>query len=198
VVIDERTFLSRTCHRFFPSPRLLFDFIPSTRRSLIHCARRSLRNPRTGPGTRCESGQNGHTNRVPCAFGVFSTATAHPGLHNRYCTCTGGAATNRPAGLAGFAGRAGRADLRARATRRAVERVRLLLVALHSFSLNARRARLTFFVLSTTRNNHQLRLAPLNNLLVRPPVPARLWRPAWEAPRCLRMIALTRSSPPHV
>src|ERR1700704_3495018 len=116
--------------------RLYSSTYSSTRRSLIHCARRSLRNPRTGPGTRCESGQNGHTNRVPCAFGVFSTATAHPGLHNRYCTCTGGAATNRPAGLAGFsrrARRAGRADLRARVTRRAVERVRLLLVALIVF-----------------------------------------------------------------
>src|SRR6266478_4852684 len=141
VVIDERTFFKRACHRFSV---LLIDSstsisicasrtYSSTRRSLIHCARRILRNPRTGPGTRCESGQNGHTNRVPCAFGVFSTATAHPGLHNRYCTCKGGAATNRPAGSVGFAGRAGRADLRARVTRRAVERVRLLLVALIVF-----------------------------------------------------------------
>src|ERR1700732_5093484 len=113
--------------------RLYSSTYSSTRRSLIHCARRSLRNPRTGPGTRCESGQNGHTNRVPCAFGVFSTATAQPGLHNRYCTSTGGAATNRAACLTGFAGRAGRTDLRARATRRVVLRGRLLLDSLTAF-----------------------------------------------------------------
>src|ERR1700693_890421 len=58
----------------------------STRRHLIHCARRNLRNPLTGPGTRCDTGQNGHPKRVPCAFGVFSTVTAHPGLHSRYST----------------------------------------------------------------------------------------------------------------
>jgi len=80
----------------YSSATLRFYFSPysSTRRSLIHCARRSLRNPRTGPGTRVKRAER-HTNRVPWAFGVFSTATAHPGLHNRYCTCTGGAATNR-------------------------------------------------------------------------------------------------------
>ena len=43
------------------------------------------------PGTRCDSGQNGHTNRVPCAFGIFSTITAHPALQNRYSTWAGGA-----------------------------------------------------------------------------------------------------------
>jgi hypothetical protein len=107
----------------------------STRRNLIHCARRNFLNPRTGPGTRCDTGQNGHTNLVPCAFGAFSTLTAHPGLHNRYKTCTGTAATNlelgRAAGFAGFAGRAAaRAGLRVRATLREAVRVRLLRDAL--------------------------------------------------------------------
>src|ERR1700730_17798940 len=41
----------------------------STRRILIHCARRTLRKPRTGPDTRCEWVQKGHTNRVPCWLG---------------------------------------------------------------------------------------------------------------------------------
>ena len=50
-------------------------------------------NPRTGPGTRCDRGQNGHTNRVPCAFGMRSTITPHPGLHNLYSTGSGGTTT---------------------------------------------------------------------------------------------------------
>src|ERR1039457_1040696 len=114
----------------FLSERAIVSPYSSTRRSLTHCARRSLRNPRTGPWTRCETGQNGHTNRVPCAFGVFSTLTAQPGLQNRYSTCTGATATNRAVGLTGFAGRAGRTDLLDRATRRVIERVRLLRDAL--------------------------------------------------------------------
>jgi hypothetical protein len=36
--------------------------------------------------------QNGHTKRVPCAFGVFSTITDQPGLQILYSTCSGGAA----------------------------------------------------------------------------------------------------------
>src|SRR5882724_1683702 len=135
-----RVFIPSTFTRRWPSmngpffsERAIVSPYSSTLRSLIHCARRNLRNPRTGPETRCEIGQNGHTNRVPCAFGVFSTATAHPGLHNRYCTCTGGAATNRAAGLTGFAGRAGRTDLRVRVIRRAAVRVLLVLVALIVF-----------------------------------------------------------------
>ncbi len=55
----------------------------STRRSFTHFSRRSLRNPRTGPDTRCESGQKGHTNLVPCALGIFSTITAQPFRHRR-------------------------------------------------------------------------------------------------------------------
>jgi len=62
----------------------------STRRSFTHCARRSLRNPRTGPATRCEIEQNGQTNRVPCAFAIFSTITAQPGRQNRISTCGAG------------------------------------------------------------------------------------------------------------
>src|ERR1700721_1628528 len=63
---------------------------PSTLRILIHCARRTRLNPRTGPETRCDTVQNGHTNRVPCAFWVVSTITAHPARHSRYCTCGAG------------------------------------------------------------------------------------------------------------
>jgi hypothetical protein len=74
---------------------------PSTLRILIHCARRTLLNPRTGPDTRCDTVQNGHTNRVPCAFGIVSTITAQPARHNRYCTC--GAGTNFETFTAAFA-----------------------------------------------------------------------------------------------
>ena len=106
---------------------------------MIHCARRTLRKPRTGPGTRCDTGQNGQTKRVPCAFGVFSTVTAHPGLHSRYSTCTGTADANRPTGFAGFAaGRVARAGLCVRATRRAAVLVRLVrdaLIIVFSISL---------------------------------------------------------------
>jgi hypothetical protein len=63
---------------------------------------------------------------VPCAFGVFSTVTAHPGLHNRYSTCTGTAGANRPTGFTGFAaGRAARVVLRVLETRRAAGRALL-------------------------------------------------------------------------
>src|SRR4029077_9031741 len=48
---------------------------------------------RTGPGTRCDFGQNGHTKRVPCAFGIRSTITPHPVLHSLYSTGSGGGAT---------------------------------------------------------------------------------------------------------
>src|SRR5215470_8406003 len=67
----------------------------STRRKRPHCARRIFLNPRTGPGTRCDFGQNGQTNRVPCAFGMRSTTTDQPGLHNLYSTGSGGGATTR-------------------------------------------------------------------------------------------------------
>ena len=50
-------------------------------------------NPRTGPGTRCDLGQNGQTKRVPCAFGMRSTITPHPGLQSLYSTGSGGTMT---------------------------------------------------------------------------------------------------------
>src|SRR6266568_4463583 len=58
------------------------SYYSSTRRKRPHWACRIFLNPRTGPGTRCDFGQNGQTKRVPIAFGVRSTTTAHPGLHN--------------------------------------------------------------------------------------------------------------------
>jgi len=68
---------------------------------------------------------------VPCAFGVFSTVTAHPGLHSRYSTWTGTTGENRPTAFVGFAaGRVARAGLRVRATRLAAGRVRLVRDAL--------------------------------------------------------------------
>src|SRR6185437_14249040 len=98
---------------------LLFPYYSPTRRSFTHCARRMRRKPRTGPGTRCDTGQNGQTKRVPCAFGVFSTITAQPGLQIRYITCGWGMTTF--SFRAGFA--AGRTRLEARAVRREVLRV---------------------------------------------------------------------------
>ena len=56
----------------------------STRRKRPHWACRIFLNPRTGPGTRCDFGQNGQTKRVPIAFGVRSTITDHPALHSLY------------------------------------------------------------------------------------------------------------------
>jgi hypothetical protein len=50
-------------------------------------------NPRTGPGTRWDLGQKGQTKRVPCAFGMRSTITPHPGLHSLYSTGSGGTIT---------------------------------------------------------------------------------------------------------
>ena len=114
----------------FDSPRTSRGY-SSTLRSLDHCGRRILRNPRTGPGTRCDTGQKGQTNRVPCAFGARSTITLQPGLHNRYNIGGCGAATARPtrtaalgfaAGRAGFTGRTRRAVLRTRGVRRELRR----------------------------------------------------------------------------
>src|ERR1700726_88475 len=105
----------------FFSERAIFYPYSSTLRKRLHCARRIFLNPRTGPGTRCDLGQNGQTKRVPRAFGMRSTITAQPGLHSLYSTGSGGA-TNFAAGFtaAGFAvllllrftGRARRADPR--------------------------------------------------------------------------------------
>src|SRR5216683_2463273 len=65
----------------------------STRRKRPHGARRIFLNPRTGPGTRCDFGQNGQTNRVPCAFAIRSTMTDQPGLHSLYRTGSSGTTT---------------------------------------------------------------------------------------------------------
>src|SRR5712692_3030972 len=127
----------------FFSERGIFPSYSVTRRSLTHCARRNLRNPRTGPGTRCETVQNGHTKRVPSAEAVFSTITDQPGLQNRKSTCSGGAGSGRAAGLTAVVGRAPAAFLCAAGFRAAVRRavVLLALVALISLpSLETRRA----------------------------------------------------------
>src|SRR5438046_8895862 len=103
----------------------------STRRKRPHWGRRTFLKPRTGPGTRCDLGQNGQTNRVPCAFGLCSTVTAQPGLHSLYRTGSGGATATRTAGRAGFASLATR-RFTARFTgrlRRPVDRVRVVRVA---------------------------------------------------------------------
>jgi len=100
----------------------------STRRSFIHCARRTLLNPRTGPETRCDNGQKGQTNLVPCAFGILSTITAQPDRHNRYWIC--GAGTSFEAIFtAGFVARRGTA-FRARVARRGVRLAARLVVRL--------------------------------------------------------------------
>src|SRR5208283_5008652 len=70
----------------------------STRRKRPHGACRIFLKPRTGPGTRCDFGQNGQTKRVPSALGIRSTITAQPGLHSLYSTGSGGA-TSLAAGL---------------------------------------------------------------------------------------------------
>src|SRR5260370_6128984 len=84
----------------FFSERAISLRFSSTLRKRPHCDRRIFLKPRTGPGTRCDFGQNGHTNRVPCALGMRSTITDQPGLHSLYSTGSGGATTT-------FTGRAG-------------------------------------------------------------------------------------------
>ena len=64
----------------------------STGRKRPQGACRIFLNPRTGPGTRCDFGQNGQTNLVPIAFGARSTITAHPGLQSLYNAGSNGTA----------------------------------------------------------------------------------------------------------
>jgi hypothetical protein len=104
----------------------------STRRKRPHCARRIFLNPRTGPGTRCDFGQNGQTNRVPCAFAIRSTMTAQLGLHSLYSTGSGGATatlTNGRTGLVLFAVTRLAARLAGRLRRAAVRVVRVARIA---------------------------------------------------------------------
>src|SRR3984893_6218776 len=84
----------------FFSERAIFLRYSSTRRKRPHCARRIFLKPRTGHGTRCDLGQNGHTKRVPCAWRIRARITDQPGLHSVESTGSGGATTT-------FTGRAG-------------------------------------------------------------------------------------------
>jgi hypothetical protein len=80
--------------------------------------------------------QNGHTNRVPCALGMFSTITAQPGLQMRIKTWGAGLSfdasfdTGLDAALAAGLAAAFVACLRTgfRAVRRVVRRVVLVAV----------------------------------------------------------------------
>jgi hypothetical protein len=142
-------------------------YYSSTRRSLIHCARRIFLNPRTGPETRCDSGQKGHTKRVPCAFGIFSTMTAQPVLHNRSCTC--GAGTDlETAFTTGFTARR-TTDFRARAGRRVVRRAerrfaRVTVIRLLSVLRRARFIRFSPSLRITSLFDHSAALALLPRL----------------------------------
>src|SRR5580704_5609979 len=124
----------------FLSERGIFSSYSSTRRNFTHWARRIFRNPRTGPETRCESGQKGHTKRVPCAFGIFSTITAQPALQIRNSTCGAGASfeTFFTTGLAARRGTAFRVRVVRRAVRRCERRdVLLAVIGLLSISRRA-------------------------------------------------------------
>src|SRR5215469_17072520 len=178
MLIDKRTLLQRTWHR----SSILYS---STRRSFTHCARRIRRKPRTGPGTRCDTGQNGQTNRVPCALGSFSTTTAQLDLHSRYIVCGGGMTTL--ALRTGFT--SGRTYFRARAARPDTLRVvRVTLIVLPSIS---RRAGIIYcFPLPLQTLQNSLWLAPLHNQTVRSLLLSRLRAQCRESPWRLRVISL--------
>src|SRR5487761_146948 len=175
---------------------LLFPRYSVTRRSLTHWARRIRRNPRTGPGTRCDTGQNGQTKRVPWALGVFSTITAQPALHNRYITCGWGMTTfSLRAGLA-----AGRRRLETRAARRrdAPRVVRVTLIAPLSIPRRAGNMYCVSPLCNFVPQKKSLRLAPLNKQTNRRLPLARLRAQSGKAPRRLRMVALHAAFPAAV
>ena len=177
----------------FFSERGIESSYSSTRRSFTHCARRILRNPRTGPDTRCETGQKGHTNRVPCAFGIFSTITAHPALQKRNSTCGAGASfETRPAGFAdaftaGFAARRGTA-FRARAARRVARRD--VLVAAHKVLSIPRRAGFIFLPLRKLQQTQVMACAVSTIIRSLLTLLSRLRAQCRKSPRSLRVVAL--------
>src|SRR5260370_842769 len=172
----------------FFSERAIFLRYSSTLRKRPHCARRIFLKPRTGPGTRCDFGQNGHTNRVPCALGMRSTITDQPGWTCSYGTGSGGATTT-------FTGRAGLPALTAvrfedaRFTGRLVRRlaarpVRVVLVARMVFALTG-----PPFAGGRVYCSSSF-LPTLNDLTVCPLVPAGLLAQRRESPGRLRVITL--------
>src|ERR1700722_16368787 len=175
----------------FLSERGIFSSYSSTRRNFTHCARRIFRNPRTGPATRCESGQKGHTKRVPCAFGIFSTITAHPALHKRNRTC-GAGASFEPVFTTGLAARRGTA-FRTRAARRGVRRCerRDALLAVIGLLSNTRRAGfiLLLFFSENSYFSTQL-LTSSHNHPVAPALLSRLRAQSRKTPGSLRVVAL--------
>src|SRR5439155_17777206 len=186
----------------------------STRRKRPHWACRIFLNPRTGPGTRCDFGQNGQTKRVPIAFGVRSTTTAHPGLHNLYSIGSNGTAACLRSGRATFA--AGLvtglgatrlttrlldrfAPRRTVARRPAVRLVRLPRIgsALHSqcdCAANALPQPLKTFL----PNPETRLLATLDNVFVGALVVTRFLTQRRESPWRLRMIAFDPAFTPAV
>src|ERR1700678_491842 len=164
---------------------------PSTLRILIHCARRTLLNPRTGPETRCDTVQNGQTNRVPCAFGIVSTITAQPARHNRYCTCGAGVSFETftatfAAGLAArFTARRGAAFLARRVAGRAARLVDLRDVRVAAIGF-APKLQLAVYI----RTANSLLAAALHDHAIARALLARLRSQRREAPRRLRMVSL--------
>src|SRR5690242_2828368 len=178
---------------FFSERAIVLPY-SSTRRKRPHCARRIFLKPRTGPGTRCDLGQNGQTKRVPCALGMRSTMTDQPGLHSLYSTGSGGGTTTltgrvdlllfATARLGALpAVRLADARFTGRLVRRLAARpVRVVLVARMVFTL-AKPLLLHGQALDVL-------LPSLHDLLVSTLVPAGLLAQRRESPGRLRVVAL--------